>query len=159
VGCHPAAVKQLHSTDEGASWAGAGGLPARAAVSQQVGRRRGATVVVRATPEEPKQEEEPVPVWVQREQEAKAKAESGEKGPLPYGLYLLGASLIVIAVVRPRGLFGPGTQLMRVRVDLVREEERPQPKRVWLAHARVLEWQLVLAMAVLPQWALEHRLR
>jgi len=57
-------------------------------------------VVVRATPEQQEEEEEPVPVWVQREQEAKMKAESGEADPLPYGLYLLGSSIIMIAVVR-----------------------------------------------------------
>jgi hypothetical protein len=58
-------------------------------------------VAVRATPEQQQQEEEePVPVWVQREQEAKRKAESGESDPLPYGVYLLGSSIIMIAVVR-----------------------------------------------------------
>jgi len=38
------------------------------------------------------------PIWVKREREAKEK--EGEPGELPYGVYLLFSSFVVIAVVR-----------------------------------------------------------
>ena len=43
-----------------------------------------------------------VPVWVQRERDAEAAAApGGSGGELPFGLYLLFSSIVLIAAVRP----------------------------------------------------------
>jgi len=54
-----------------------------------------------------------VPVWVQRERDAEAAAApGGSGGELPFGLYLLFSSIVLIAAVRPAAgggrVAGPG---------------------------------------------------